>query len=176
MKCTSAVSVFILGLACLPVIAQGWKETTVSDPMSNKVYIVFTLSGNGVGENLLARISLSCLDRKFLVAQLTVQGMAFHYDSATEYPLGDPRLRPSVTRLAIRLRDKIDYTNSFLSPDFQTAEFRHGDIKKMLDIDNVVIEFSDAFATVHHVRFDGMLPVSDMATECGIKAEEEKQK
>jgi hypothetical protein len=171
MKRASSVLAIVLGLYCLPVSAQNWRESTTTDPMSDKTYSVFALQGSGIEENFSATIALSCADGKFQRAGLTVQGMTFHYDSYAAF-----RNPPYVTNAKVRTGTKVEFKAFLVSQDLRTAQVSHDELEKMMNAGSAIIEFSDGSGTIHHVRFDGMSPFPKMAGECSLKISEEKQK
>ena len=143
--------------------AQNWKATTQTDPMTDKTYPAFAIEGNGVEESFTATIGLFCNGGKFMKAGLTVNGMTFYQDSYAA--LRNP---PYVTYAKVRTGTKVESKAFLVSQGMSVAEISSSELEKMMKAGTATIEFSDAFAKVHYVRFDGMSRISEMASACGM--------
>lgn len=178
MKRLSVLVILQIVLTCLPIPAQDWVYTTETDPMSNKTYSAFGLQGKGVNEDFTGTLALFCADRKLQRAGLTVKGMTFHSDPNQYNPAADPygfeaalgNFSPYKTNMQIKLGAKIDSAKFSTSRDMQTVIIDRRELEKMIKAGSVVIQFADAFGTVHYLRFDGMSPTAQMDKECSIKA------
>lgn len=155
----------VLALLLLPplALAQNWKATTQTDPMTDKTYPAFALQGNGVEESFTATIGLFCNGGKFMKAGLTVDGMTFHQDSYAA--LRNP---PFVTYAKVRTETKVELKAFLVSQGMSVAEISSQELEKMVKAGTVTIQFSDAFSKTHYVRFDGMTPSSEMTSACGM--------
>jgi hypothetical protein len=161
----SSAKVAIAALLLVPSLslAQNWKATMQTDPMTDKNYPAFAIQGNGVEEAFTATIGPFCNGGKFMKAGLTVDGMTFHQDSYAA--LRNP---PFVTYAKVRAGTKVESKAFLISQGMSVAEISSQELEKIVKAGTVTIQFSDAFSKTHYVRFEGMSLISEMASACGM--------
>ncbi len=141
------VWMILLMTSTLLAQSSNWSHETLTDPMSDKVFQMYSLAGSLVTEDTPAHITMACNGGKLVASTFDATGLVFHPDFYASLRLA------SVTYAKVRLNSKVIAKGFLLSQDNVQMRLSKSEIESFLKADKIVFQFSDAYGTQHYASF-----------------------